>query len=112
MKDAQESWVSLQGGHFARIIGCLREGAIVPALKGLLILPAVFNSLNCQEGVMLDVPKGFDWKVFTPEDSPKTPMDLSVDLIVQDLSTPNLTVGETAFDFQSVNSWPYPIVRW
>ena len=45
------------------------------------------------------LPEGFDWQAFTPEDSPKTPMDLFADPTHQDLSTANLKPGDAAFDF-------------
>jgi len=41
----------------------------------------------------------FDWKSITPEDSPKTPMDVAGDPEMRDLSTPNLAEGDEAFDF-------------
>ena len=48
---------------------------------------------------MSEVPKGLDWKAFTPDDSPKTPLDLASDPVLKDLSTPDLEVGDVAFDF-------------
>jgi len=42
----------------------------------------------------------FDWKSITPEDSPKTPVDLANDPEMRDLSTPNLEEGGVAFDFE------------
>ena len=45
------------------------------------------------------LPEGFDWKAFTPEDSPKTPMDLFADAKHQDLSTASLQTGDQAFGF-------------
>lgn len=45
------------------------------------------------------LPEGFDWKAFTPEDSPKTPMDLFADPKAQALSSADLAHGDTAFDF-------------
>ena len=45
------------------------------------------------------LPEGFDWKAFTPDDSPKTPMDMFADPKAQDLSSAKLTLGDTAFDF-------------
>lgn len=41
----------------------------------------------------------FDWKSITPEDSPKTPMDLASDPEMRDLATPSLAEGDEAFDF-------------
>ncbi len=49
---------------------------------------------------MAETPTGLDWKAFTPDDSPKTPMDLWSDPRLKDLSTPDLTVGDVAFDFE------------
>ena len=49
---------------------------------------------------MEDLPKGMDWKSFTPDDSPKTPMDVLSDPIRQDLATPDLAVGDPAYDFE------------
>ena len=45
------------------------------------------------------LPEGFDWQAFTPEDSPKTPMDLFADPKHQDLATANLAQGDPAFGF-------------
>jgi len=47
------------------------------------------------------LPEGFDWKSFTPDDSPKTPMDVMADPKHQDLSTPDLAEGDLAYDFES-----------
>lgn len=41
----------------------------------------------------------FDWRSFTPEDSPKTPVDLLRDPQARDLSTPKLTEGDEAYGF-------------
>lgn len=41
----------------------------------------------------------FDWRSFTPEDSPKTPVDLLRDPQARDLSTPKLSEGDEAFGF-------------
>ena len=49
---------------------------------------------------MEDLPKGMDWKAFTPDDSPKTPMDVLSDPVYQDLATPDLSVGDPAYDFE------------
>ena len=47
----------------------------------------------------LKLPASFDWKAFTPEDSPITPPELMADPAVQDLATAKLSVGDPAFDF-------------
>jgi hypothetical protein len=47
------------------------------------------------------MPEGFDWRQFTPEDSPKTPMDVTADPKWQDLGTANLAAGDDAYDFTS-----------
>jgi hypothetical protein len=41
----------------------------------------------------------FDWRAITPEDSPKTPMDMWAEPQHQDLSTAKLSVGDRAFNF-------------
>lgn len=41
----------------------------------------------------------FDWRSFTPEDSPKTPVDLVRDPAMRDLATPKLVEGDVAFGF-------------
>lgn len=41
----------------------------------------------------------FDWRAFTPDDSPKTPIDLLADPRARDLSTPKLKEGDLAYDF-------------
>jgi len=43
----------------------------------------------------------FDWRSFTPEDSPKTPMDVMADPKATDLRTPDLVEGDDAYDFKS-----------
>ncbi len=43
----------------------------------------------------------FDWRSFTPEDSPRTPMDVMADPKARDLATPNLSEGDVAYDFKS-----------
>ena len=48
------------------------------------------------------LPDDFDWRAFTPEDSPKTPMDVMSDPVHRDLSTAALAVGDDAYDFVSV----------
>ena len=45
------------------------------------------------------IPEGMDWKAFTPDDSPKTPMDVFNDPVRQALATPDLAVGDPGFDF-------------
>lgn len=47
------------------------------------------------------LPEGFDWKAITPEDSPKTPLDLFSDPRHQDLATANLSTGDPLYDFES-----------
>jgi hypothetical protein len=47
------------------------------------------------------LPPEFDWQSFTPEDSPKTPMDVMADPVHQDLSTPDLAVGDVAYNIRS-----------
>ncbi len=48
------------------------------------------------------LPDDFDWRAITPEDSPKTPMDVMSDPIHRALSTPDLAVGDETYDFESV----------
>ena len=40
------------------------------------------------------------WRAFTPEDSPKTPLDTMKDPALRDLATPKLSVGDLAFDIE------------
>ena len=40
-----------------------------------------------------------DWRAFTPEDSPKTPMDVMADPLHRDLATAKLEPGDPAHDF-------------
>ena len=47
------------------------------------------------------LPSGFDWRAFTPDDSPMTPMELMADERHKDLSTPEVVQGEAAYDFTS-----------
>ena len=47
------------------------------------------------------MPESFDWKAITPEDSPKTPVDVFADPKHQDLGTAKLKEGDTAYDFKS-----------
>ena len=42
---------------------------------------------------------GFDWRQFTPDDSPQTPDDLANDPIHRDLHSTTLSPGDPAFDF-------------
>lgn len=42
----------------------------------------------------------FNWRAITPEDSPKSPLDLMADPLARDLSTAKLREGELAFDFE------------
>ena len=46
-----------------------------------------------------ELPPDFDWRAFTPEDSPKTPMDVMADARHQQLSTATVSQGGSAFDF-------------
>jgi hypothetical protein len=46
------------------------------------------------------LPPGFDWKAFTPEDSPKGLPDVMADPLHRDLSTAKLAVGDPAHDFE------------
>jgi len=50
------------------------------------------------DGMQRQLPKGLDWKAFTPEDSPKTPTDVLAEY--RDLGTPDLGPGDPAFDFE------------
>ncbi|MFV2090312.1 MAG: hypothetical protein ACC642_06630 [Pseudomonadales bacterium] len=45
------------------------------------------------------LPPDFDWKAFTPEDSPMTPMDVMADARHQSLATADVSQGGPAFDF-------------
>ena len=47
------------------------------------------------------LPAGFDWRAFTPEDSPKTPMDVLADPQHQALATALVDQGGPAHDFSS-----------
>ncbi len=47
------------------------------------------------------LPEGFDWKAITPEDSPRTPMDVHADPVHQRLSTADLKAGDDCYDFES-----------
>ena len=46
------------------------------------------------------LPPDFDWKAFTPADSPKGLPDVMADPLHQDLSTAKLNEGDVAFDFE------------
>ena len=46
------------------------------------------------------LPPGFDWKAFTPDDSPLGLPDIMADPAVLDLSTAKLALGDPAFDFE------------
>jgi hypothetical protein len=61
------------------------------------------NEPGTQEAVMStpQLPDDFDWKAFTPDDSPLTPMDVMADARHQQLSTPDLVRGDPAYDFTS-----------
>ncbi len=43
----------------------------------------------------------FDWRAFTPEDSPKTPMDVMADPRHRALATPTVSQGGNAFGFSA-----------
>jgi hypothetical protein len=45
------------------------------------------------------LPPDFDWRAFTPEDSPRTPMDVMADPEVQALSTATVESRGPAYDF-------------
>ena len=45
-----------------------------------------------------NVPR-FDWRSITPEDSPRTPPEIMADARHQNLSTPDLALGDDAFGF-------------
>ena len=47
------------------------------------------------------LPEGFDWRAITPEDSPKTPLDIWAEPRHQDLGTAILAEGDDAYDFSS-----------
>ncbi|MDA1076490.1 MAG: hypothetical protein O3A63_17295 [Proteobacteria bacterium] len=47
------------------------------------------------------LPAGFDWRAFTPEDSPKTPMDVMADPVHQSLATATVVQGGPAYGFTS-----------
>lgn len=46
------------------------------------------------------LPRGFDWRCITAEDSPMTPADMIADPRHRDLATAELSVGDPAFDFE------------
>ena len=45
------------------------------------------------------LPEGFDWRAVTPQDSPKTPMDVLADPEHQALSSAEVEQGGRAYDF-------------
>lgn len=47
------------------------------------------------------LPAGFDWRSITPEDSPKTPMDMMADPEAMALRTADVEAGGPACDFSS-----------
>jgi len=49
----------------------------------------------------IQLPDDFDWKAFTPDDSPKTPMDVLADPHHTNLATPTIEQGGPAYDFSS-----------
>jgi hypothetical protein len=49
----------------------------------------------------IQLPDDFDWKAFTPDDSPKTPMDVLADPQHTKLATPTVEQGGPAYDFSS-----------
>ena len=50
---------------------------------------------------MSHAPPDFDWRKFTPEDSPKTPMELMAEPWHQDLVTPKIAEGDPAYGFSA-----------
>jgi hypothetical protein len=44
-------------------------------------------------------PAGFDWRAFTPDDSPIGLPEMMANPVTQDLSTAKLAPGDPAFDF-------------
>jgi hypothetical protein len=47
------------------------------------------------------LPSGFDWRSITPEDSPKTPLDMMADPAAKALRTADVEAGGPACDFSS-----------
>ncbi len=47
------------------------------------------------------IPPEFDWQAITPDNSPKTPMDIMADPVHQSLSTADLSEGDTAYNIHS-----------
>jgi hypothetical protein len=47
------------------------------------------------------LPEGFDWRSITPEDSPKTPLDILSDPQHERLATAGVEPGGPAYDFRS-----------
>ena len=46
------------------------------------------------------LPPNFDWKTITPDDSPRTPIDIMADPKLRRLGTPELAPGDKAFGFR------------
>jgi hypothetical protein len=59
------------------------------------------DSGKSSKGAGKKLPPGFDWQAFTPEDSPRTPMDVLADPRHQALSTASVVEGGPAYDFRS-----------
>ncbi len=47
------------------------------------------------------LPEGFDWRQITPEDSPKTPMDILADPEHKRLGSADVETGGPAYGFKS-----------
>ena len=47
------------------------------------------------------LPDEFDWRAFTPQDSPLTPMEVMADEHIKRLTTPTVEAGEQAYNFTS-----------
>ena len=47
------------------------------------------------------LPPGFNWRAFTPDDSPKTPLDVMADPQRQALAAADVVQGGPAHDFSS-----------
>jgi hypothetical protein len=47
------------------------------------------------------LPEGFDWKAFTPDDSPMTPPEIMADPLHRKLATADLKAGDMAYNFKS-----------
>ena len=46
------------------------------------------------------LPPNFDWKTITPDDSPRTPIDIMADPKLRRLGTSELAPGDKAFGFR------------